>query len=359
MIECSSCHTLNADSETVCQSCGLDLPRPSGTSTGAARCPAGHTLYPSWTHCLYCEPSQPAESSRPPLFSAEGATGRSRWMVLTAAAVLLLAMGASAALLIPGRSADDTALAAAAPPPSPDPALAATPLQVQEPTSSTDMEIPAAAGLDASSAGSPQSLEPAPVARAEPWRSEPALTVEPRTAPARKQETKPAGSAAPAPMPRPVPPVTRAETAEPEEEPESVASESGTGVDQFNELNDVIVSLENLGRQTLGAYETEGREDELASALSSFAEAATSTRKEFRKVTGTGIRGLRENFRGMLRRNKGGREADTRVLQVNAEDLIRQGQEIDRLMDASSPGPITLEYWQEARRHLRRLEGFF
>lgn len=273
-------------------------------------------------------------------------------MVMTVAAVLLLAVGSSAALLLPGRSSDKAILAAATPPPAvPDPALAATPLQAQEPSLSTDTEIPAA-DFGTPSAGNPQSPPPTSVYM-EQRRSEPVVPVEPRTAPSRRQETKPSPQAAPAPQPAP------AEAAEPQEEPEPGVPSDGTGVDQFNELNDVIVSIENLGKQTLGAYEEEGKEDELASGLRSFAEAAASTRKEFRKVTGTGIRGIRENFRGMLRRNKGGREADTRVLQVKAEDLIRQGREIDRLMEASSPGPVTLEYWQEARRQLRRLDGFF
>jgi hypothetical protein len=58
VIECPSCHTLNPDSERACLACAAALPRatPSGaSSSGSARCPAGHPIDPSWRSCPYCE----------------------------------------------------------------------------------------------------------------------------------------------------------------------------------------------------------------------------------------------------------------------------------------------------------------
>ena len=77
MIECSSCHTLNPNTERVCLACGAALSQaaPTGSSTLAgARCPAGHPVDPSWKSCPYCDrlqatapvPRQAPASPEPP-----------------------------------------------------------------------------------------------------------------------------------------------------------------------------------------------------------------------------------------------------------------------------------------------------
>lgn len=58
MIECVSCHTLNADTGRVCLACGAALPRPAQTGSGTlgmTSCPAGHPVDPSWRSCPYCD----------------------------------------------------------------------------------------------------------------------------------------------------------------------------------------------------------------------------------------------------------------------------------------------------------------
>ncbi len=65
MIECTSCHTLNPDSEPACLMCGIPLPSalPSGGAT--LRCPAGHPIDPSWRSCPYCDRQQAAGGVAP------------------------------------------------------------------------------------------------------------------------------------------------------------------------------------------------------------------------------------------------------------------------------------------------------
>lgn len=58
MIECSSCHTLNPDTERACLVCGSALAQAAqtrGSTLAAARCPAGHPIDPSWKSCPYCD----------------------------------------------------------------------------------------------------------------------------------------------------------------------------------------------------------------------------------------------------------------------------------------------------------------
>ena len=79
MTECSSCHTLNPNTERVCLACGAALSQaaPTGSSTtltGTTRCPAGHPVDPSWKSCPYCDrlqataplPRQGSAPSEPP-----------------------------------------------------------------------------------------------------------------------------------------------------------------------------------------------------------------------------------------------------------------------------------------------------
>jgi hypothetical protein len=77
VIECTSCHTLNPDSEAACLMCGIPLPSalPSGGAT--LRCPAGHPIDPSWRSCPYCDRQQVAGGAVP--------AGRSTCLEATAA----------------------------------------------------------------------------------------------------------------------------------------------------------------------------------------------------------------------------------------------------------------------------------
>ena len=125
----------------------------------------------------------------------------------------------------------------------------------------------------------------------------------------------------------------------------------------MNQMNDLIVNLERLSRQTQEAYEEESGEGLLATKLDSFYEAAVALRKEFRKVMGTGLGGVKENVRGIFKRNRGGREGDTRILEVKAQDLSHRGTEIDGLIGAA--GPTVQEYWKGVKANLRRLDAFF
>ena len=76
MIECTSCHTLNPDSEAACLMCGIPLPSALPSAGGVAlRCPAGHPIDPSWRSCPYCDRQQ----------AAGGAAGRATRLESTAA----------------------------------------------------------------------------------------------------------------------------------------------------------------------------------------------------------------------------------------------------------------------------------
>lgn len=55
MIECTSCHTLNPDSEAACLMCGLALPAALRSGPTGLRCPAGHPIDPRWRTCPYCD----------------------------------------------------------------------------------------------------------------------------------------------------------------------------------------------------------------------------------------------------------------------------------------------------------------
>lgn len=55
MIECTSCHTLNPDSESACLMCSLPLPAALHSGPAPLRCPAGHPIDPSWRSCPYCD----------------------------------------------------------------------------------------------------------------------------------------------------------------------------------------------------------------------------------------------------------------------------------------------------------------
>lgn len=131
----------------------------------------------------------------------------------------------------------------------------------------------------------------------------------------------------------------------------------GTTVDQFNEMNELIVAIERLGKQALKSHEESGREeDALWERLTGFVEAARTTRREFRRATGTGIGGLVANVSSALRRNRGSRSADSRIVAISVADLSRQAAEVAALLESdTAASPTTLQYWRETEGKLARL----
>lgn len=185
----------------------------------------------------------------------------------------------------------------------------------------------------------------------------------PRSKPAAERPMASRGKAqapvipAPAPAAPPSPEPVADETASPAEPvTEAETAAVGAAVDQFNEVNDLIVSIERLSQQLLKAHEQEGRKgDMLWGELQAFARASQATRKEFRKATGTGIAGVMSNVTSIVRRNRGGREADSKVLRVKVEDLVRRADEIESLSSSAPLSATASEYWEETRRNLSRL----
>jgi hypothetical protein len=56
MIECSSCRTLNSETQMACLVCGASLPAARSAGPAAPqRCPAGPPFDPSWKSCPYCD----------------------------------------------------------------------------------------------------------------------------------------------------------------------------------------------------------------------------------------------------------------------------------------------------------------
>lgn len=156
----------------------------------------------------------------------------------------------------------------------------------------------------------------------------------------------------------PPPAAASAPSAAPVSEAQPAAS--GAAMDQFNLMNDLIVNVERLSGQALKAHEESGGEDDpMWERLEAFVEAAKGTRKEFRKATGTGIAGIKESVTSVFRRNRGGREGDTKVLQVRVEDLMRRADDVDSLNGSTPMSATAREYWKEARQNLTRLAGLF
>lgn len=171
----------------------------------------------------------------------------------------------------------------------------------------------------------------------------------------RKVAKEKAPTAAPVPAPVVEPAVEEAAPAIP---PAAVAApeDTRTTVEQFNEVNDLVVSIEQLSKQVLKAHEQDGREDDpIWAKLDAFVTAAKATRREFRKATGTGLGGMMSNVTSIVRRNRGGRDADSNVVRISVEDLVRRADEIDTLSAGAPLSATTMEYWRETRSNLVRL----
>jgi hypothetical protein len=145
-------------------------------------------------------------------------------------------------------------------------------------------------------------------------------------------------------------PAQTAPAPEPKEEPQP-ATQASAGIDQFKEMEGLVVNVARLSEQAFEAYEKEEREDDLFNRLSSFHEAAAEMKKEFRRTTGTGMRGTLSKLRG-----RGG-QGDIRALEIKVQDLDRKAADIDRSISSSSP--TTQDYWREVRSNLRKLSGYF
>ncbi|HEX7186083.1 MAG TPA: protein kinase [Thermoanaerobaculia bacterium] len=284
--------------------------------------------------------------------------GNNRWLVLGIAAILVLAIGFGGVfVLLRAFGGEESKVAENVPA---EPASAAPAPVLQSPQVAA---IPAAGqGVPLVAQAAPPTGQIQPVQQAavpQPAQPSPVRPELRETRTSRKPEPVQAAAPLPAPAvaePASAPPAP-APSPEPEEAPAGNNSETGATIDRLNQMNDVIVNLERLSEQSQEAHEEEGGEGALAAKLEAFSEATVALRKEFRKVTGTGIGGMKENVKGIFKRNRGGREGDTRVLEVKAQDLVRRGDEITGMIDVA--GPTVKEYWREVRSNLKRLDSFF
>lgn len=279
--------------------------------------------------------------------SAGQLQGKKLWILGAAAAVLILLVGFGivAMVLSSGRDEKEVADTAVGPQasPAPLPAVAGAGTPAQE----AAQTVP----LAESTAGSLATPLAAPAVQTQPEPARPAAqTMPPPSAPPspkpkKKKEAEPAPvETAPAVVEeRPTPP-----PAPVQEEPGPSSPGSG-GINQFKEMESFVVKIANLSEKAFEAYDQEGRQDDLHSRLEAFQEAAVSTRKEFRKATGTGLRGT---FSKII-----GKSGDTKALEIKVDDLNRRAAEIDHLIGSSSV--TTQQYWQEIRSNLKTLKGYF
>lgn len=301
----------------------------------------------------------PVPQAAPPATTrASGpAAGKNRWIVLGAAALLAVALGIGGVFFFLRPSRGPETAAAEAGSPSQAAALAQVPSPQPQPVETSAASVPQDPLLaQAPEASSATSAEPVQREQTPPERR----AKVPAEPPSRKQQESSAPSA-PAPAPAQPEPVATPAPAPPPtgEQPAPAPGESGAALDPFNEMDEVIVSIEDLSKKALTAYEDADMETALGPKLESFAEGAVAMRREFRTATGTGVRGTFGTLRESLRRRGGGREVDTRKLEIKAKDLFRRSGEVDGLIGGDSGGPVIEDYWREIRRQLRRLEGFF
>jgi serine/threonine protein kinase len=346
------------------QAGGTPLPAP------AYRPP---TPEPAWTGSVPAQVTAPPVSARPSAGSGDPKglmsllQGRNRWF-LPVAAVLLLAICSGAIVLFLSAKktgADKTAanvMPSAAPaipsariePAVSIPAGAPAPNLVPE-TVTTSPTIPAKTVPLVQSVTVPQ-----PAAG-------PAMPVDEKPEPKPKKKVKieppaPAASSSALPVTSPAPSVagegaSRESTlaAKPEEPVASSPSPppNGNGIDQTEETGEVVGNIEKLSEEAKDAYNKEGKDDELATRLSEFQDLASEVRAAFKIAAKRGLTGMTHRLLKFGRRQD--EEAERQDYKIKAKDLIRRGGEIDRLMQSRSPGTLTLEYWREVRKNLKRL----
>jgi hypothetical protein len=272
--------------------------------------------------------------------------GKNLWIAAAAAGVLILLLGFGiVAMVLSGgdeeKVADATVETQTSPP---QPVLSGAGVPAPAPAQTVPLtEAPAVPTATPLSAPAAQ-MQPEPVRPT----TQPVTPPSPR--PTKKRETAPppvetapppvVEEPEPAPPPAPEPPPVQ-------EEPRSAPG--SVGIDQFKEMETFVVKIANLSEKAFEAYEEEDREDELYNRLEAFHEAAVGTRREFRKATGTGLRGTVSKFTG--------KAGDTRTLEIKVDDLARRADEVDRLIGSSSA--TTQEYWREIKGNLGKLKGYF
>ena len=310
------------------------------------------TLDSTWTGGGTAAPQPPASPPPPSTAGKNGLSGllqgKNLWIAAGAAAVLILLLGFGIVAMVLSSGGNEEKVADAAVGTETLPSPAAAPGGTVAPAQGPIQPAPLAeapAGSVATPLSTPAAqVQPEPVRPAtqpaipppaKPTKKREAVPLPAETAPVVKEEPEPAPP--PAPEPAPV-----------KEEPRS-SSPGSVGVDQFKEMEAFVVKIANLSEKAFEAYEEEGREDDLYRRLDAFQEAAVSTRREFRKATGTGLRGT---FSKVV-----GKSGDTRALEIKVDDLSRRAGEIDGLIGSSSA--TTQQYWREIRSNLGKLKGYF
>ena len=290
-------------------------------------------------------PPPPAQAAKSPI--SELFRGKSLWI---AAAVLILLVGFGIVAMILSSGGDDEKVADATAgteaPSHPAPAVDGLGVPAQAMVQTVPlMETPAGSVVTPLSA-------PAVQMQPEPARPATQSAMPPSPKPTKKKETasQPVATAPPPVVqdtPEPAPPPA-AEPAPVQEEPRP-SSPGSLGIDRVKEMEAFVIKIANLSEKAFEAYEEEGREDDLYNHLEKFQEAAIATKREFRKATGTGVRGTLSKFTG--------KSGDTRALEIKVDDLSRRAAEIDRLISSSSA--TTQQYWRELRGNLGTLKGYF
>ncbi len=306
-------------------------------------------------------PAPPAQAAAGGQGAKAPFQGRNRWLAVAAAALLILVVGFGAALLIlrPKSGGGEQKVAGQAPALVPSGPGAA-------PAASSPEGAPAAGTVPAAgtgTAGIPADATPLvqPIAVPQPAAPPPSAPAAEPAVPAKKKsartEPPPPAAASPAPSAPPAPSPAREEPAResaPADEPAPSNPHAGNAIDQTQETGEVVGNLAKLSEDASEAYEKEGKDDDLSSRLSEFQEHASDVRGAFKIASKRGIKGLAHSF---LKRGRSDDEAEREDFKIKAKDLIRRGAEIDRLMQGHSPGSLTMEYWREVRKNLRRLSG--
>jgi eukaryotic-like serine/threonine-protein kinase len=324
---------------------------PTGATPAAGPVYRPTTMDSTWTNAGPATAAPPPAAAPPPKPASTGALsallqGKNRWAVLGGAAVLLLLLsfGAVVFLLSPGKEEGEKVAEATVQPAAPAAGTVAG--EAALPVSATPMMAPEPGGVVpaplSASAGQLQQL-PSQEPRVRPTVEPSAVPSEPR----KKKETKPEPQA-PTPAPSPVVEEPAPQPAAPREEEERPASPASAGIDQFKEMEALVIKIANLSEKAMESQEEAG-EGELFNRLEAFSEAAVDTKREFRKATGTGLRGTFSKIRG--------KSGDTRAMEIKVDDLSRRADEINRLI--SSGSPTTQDYWKEIRSHLRNLKSLF
>ncbi|MFL6260511.1 MAG: protein kinase domain-containing protein [Thermoanaerobaculia bacterium] len=323
------------------------------------------TMEPAWTDSVPVQTTKSASAAFPapqggsPKGSRTFLQGMNRWLVLTALVLFLVVCSGAVSLFLTAKRPRAGEQAASVTPSS----ATAVPGPGTVPAASVPAGTPAPSPVPAAvttSSTIPTNAVPLvqPVAVPQP-AAVPAPVKEPPTPKPTKKTVKteppaPAASSSAAsasPAPREDTSVESLPSTKPEE-PIVSSPARGNGIDQTEETGQVVGNLEKLSEQAKDAYEKEGKEDELAIRLGAFQDLASEVRAAFKIAAKRGIKGITHRILKFGRQDE---EAERQDYKIKAKDLIRRGGEIDRLMQSHSPGTLTLEYWREIRKNLKRL----